>query len=147
MTQPAAADVDLANTGFAFHKLVHDYGLHSDPLFLQNSPYFRVSAGVTALLFFPFNICMALRLLVRGNGLPLPHEHFMWLYAWTFSAVMFLNMTVILSIELYHYVMRTPLAPALAPMLATVGAYWVAPIALAWQLRAAGVASAAKQKK
>ena len=141
------SDVDLLTTGFAFHKLVHDYGRHSDPLFLRNSPYFRASAGITALLFLPFNVLMTLRLLVWGHPLPLPHERFMWLYSWTFACIMFLNMTVILSIELYHYANSTPLAPQLAPMLATVGAYWVAPLVLAWQLKAAGDAAAAKQKK
>lgn len=124
-----AADVDLRQTGFALHQQVYEYGLQSDPLFLENSPYMRWSALATALLFLPYYLVMIWRLLVRGAGLPAagPLHTYSWLFVW----IMGTNMSIVLSLELFHFLQQDHLAPQLGPMLGTVGLYLLVPIWMA----------------
>ena len=157
-------DVCLLSTGWAYHQLVYNYGETSDPLFLANSPYFRYSALVTAIVYFPYYILMIFQLVFYSTSsgelhssaggyykrilLPcLPPQSgihpcrsssrlplLLVVYSWLFVVGMGANMTVVLGMEMGEWLWDTSAAPRLLPMLATVGLYWVVPLLMGWML-------------
>ena len=125
-------DIDLRSTGFAFHQTVYAQGRDFDPLFIANSPYFRWSAFGTALLFAPYYI-LAIPSLASGRGLGAQGTLIRRL-SWVYGAGMFVNMSVVLVLELVELAAGSELAPALGPYWIPCGLYWVVPLVVLLRL-------------
>ena len=122
-------DIDLRTTGYTFHEIVHQSGKTFDPLFLENSFYMRYSALLTAVVYAPYYVLASITL-YRGDGLG-KHNSMVRYYAWFYAVGMFLNMTIVLILELIELYKQSPLAPTLGLYWIACGSYWLTPL-LVW---------------
>ena len=121
-------DIDLLGTGFAFHNTVYEAGKAFDPLFIENSPYMKYSALVSALLFAPFYL-LAVPQLMKGNGFGTKGS-FRRNFAYVYAVGMAANMGIVLYMEFYEYFSGSSLAPSLGFYWIPCGAYFVVPLVL-----------------
>ena len=126
-------DVDLRSTGFAFHRIVYESGVKFDPLFVENSPYMRYSALLTALIYAPYYVVATISLL-KGDGLG-KRSSFVRNYSWVYAVGMFVNMSIVLSLEYNEFRLGSKLAPKLGFYWIPCGSYWLIPFLLIFRLQ------------
>ena len=126
-------DIDLNTTGYEFHKIVYDSGIKYDPLFVDNSPYMRWSAFITAIVYAPYYV-IASKCLFYGQGLG-NQNSFIRTYSFYYAYGMFINMSIVLYLELKEYYNNTTLAPSLGFYWIPCGAYWIVPLLIIIRMR------------
>ena len=126
-------DVDLRSTGFAFHRIVYESGVKFDPLFVENSPYMRYSALLTAFIYAPYYVVATISLL-KGDGLG-KRSSFVRNYSWVYAVGMFVNMSIVLSLEYNEFRLGSRLAPKLGLYWIPCGSYWLIPFLLIFRLQ------------
>ena len=126
-------DVDLRSTGFAFHRIVYESGVKFDPLFVENSQYMRYSALITAIIYAPYYVIATISLL-KGDGLG-KRSSFVRNYSWVYAVGMFVNMSIVLSLEYNEFRLGSKLAPKLGFYWIPCGSYWLIPFLLIFRLQ------------
>ena len=86
----------------------------------------RASALATAVLYLPYYL-LAIPGLLRGEGLGKAGGTIRQ-FAWVYAVGMFLNMSIVLAIELQELMANSPLAPRLGYYWIPCGLYWVVPL-------------------